>query len=75
MRKTCFEVYRTPEGEFRAFLRAENPRRTRTVLLSVSNRRAAGLLAARLAGEFVETGKVRRSAPVKLQRRTLPRLL
>jgi hypothetical protein len=30
MQKTCFEVYRTPEGEFRAFLQAENPRRGRT---------------------------------------------
>lgn len=75
MRKTCLEVYRTPEGEFRAFLEAQNPRRVRTVLLPVSNRRAAGLLAARLGSEFVETGKVRRSVPAKLRRRTLPRLL
>lgn len=52
MWKTCFQVYRTPEGEFRAFLQAENPRRVRTVLLPVSNRRAAGLLAARLGEEF-----------------------
>lgn len=75
MRKTCFEVYRTPEGEFRAFLQAENPQRVRTVLLPVSNRRAAGLLAAQLGEEFANTGKVRRSVPAKLRRRTLPRLL
>lgn len=75
MQKGNFEVYRAPDGEFRAFFRVEDPRRVRTVLLPVSTRRAAGFLAARLWAEFAKTGRVRRTVPEVFRRRRLPQFL
>jgi hypothetical protein len=53
-----FEVYLPEDGRFRAFFKAANRPRARTVVLPVSTEKAAKLLAARLYPIFVETGSV-----------------